>query len=72
MPADEEFDPASELRECLRQLALAGEREKIEFLIEKQKHNSLTDGEKQQLRELARRSGLNRDSERGNKPENPG
>jgi DNA primase len=72
MPADEDFDPASELAECLHQLGLAGEREKIEFLIEKQKHNSLTDGEMQQLRELARRSGLNRDSERGNKPENSG
>ena len=68
----EEFDPASELRDCLHQLQLAGEREKIEFLIEKQRHNSLTDDEKLTLRELARRAGMNRDKERGNKPENPG
>ncbi len=49
IPPDEEFDPAPELAECLRRLALDGNREKINFLIEKQKHSSLSDAEKWQL-----------------------
>jgi uncharacterized protein YnzC (UPF0291/DUF896 family) len=40
------------LAECLAQLELAGRRERIDFLIEKQKVSSLTDEEKSELRQL--------------------
>ena len=49
MPMDEEFDAAAELDECLQQLSLAGRRERIEFLIEKQRVTGLTDDEKSEL-----------------------
>jgi len=49
VPLDEEFDPAAELHECLTQLALAGRKERIEFLIEKQRVSGLSDAEKSEL-----------------------
>jgi DNA primase len=52
VPEEEDFDPAAELEACLDQLALAGRRERIDFLIEKQKLSSLTDDEKSELRQL--------------------
>lgn len=52
MPDEEEFDAGEELRACLDQLAVAGRRERIEFLIEKQKLNPLTDDEKSELRQI--------------------
>ena len=52
IPAEEDFDPAAELAACLDQLALAGRRERIDYLIEKQKLSSLTDEEKSELRQL--------------------
>ncbi|MBT8090383.1 MAG: DNA primase [Gammaproteobacteria bacterium] len=52
LPLDEEFDPAAELRECLDQLALAGRKERIDFLIEKQRLSGLSDDEKSELRAL--------------------
>ena len=52
LPEEDEFDPAAELDACLDQLALAGRRERIDFLIEKQKLSSLTDEEKSELRQL--------------------
>jgi DNA primase len=52
VPEEEEFDPAAELAACLDQLAIAGRRERIDFLIEKQKLSSLTDDEKSELRQL--------------------
>jgi DNA primase len=52
VPDEEDFDPAAELAACLDQLALAGRRERIDFLIEKQKLSSLTDEEKSELRQL--------------------
>jgi len=52
LPLDEEFDPAAELRECLDQLALAGRKERIDFLIEKQRVSGLSDDEKSELRAL--------------------
>jgi DNA primase len=52
MPDEEEFDASEELHACLEQLALAGRRERIEFLIEKQKLNPLTDDEKSELRQI--------------------
>jgi DNA primase len=52
LPEEDDFDPAAELVACLDQLALAGRRERIDFLIEKQKLSSLTDEEKSELRQL--------------------
>ncbi len=52
LPEEDDFDPAAELGACLDQLALAGRRERIDFLIEKQKLRSLTDEEKSELRQL--------------------
>jgi len=52
MPDEDEFDASEELLACLDQLALAGRRERIEFLIEKQKLNPLTDDEKSELRQI--------------------
>jgi DNA primase len=52
VPGDEEFDPAAELADCLEQLALAGRRERIDFLIEKQRVKPLDESEKAELRQL--------------------
>jgi len=52
VPEEDDFDPAAELAACLDQLALAGRRERIDYLIEKQRLNSLTDDEKSELRQL--------------------
>ncbi len=52
LPDEEDFDPAAELVACLDQLALAGRRERIDFLIEKQRLSSLSDEEKSELRQL--------------------
>ncbi len=49
VPTDEEFDVAAELNECLQQLTLAGRKERIEFLIEKQRVTGLSDDEKSEL-----------------------
>jgi DNA primase len=51
-PADDEFDAAAELGECLRQLALADRKERIEVLIEKQRVSGLGDAEKAELKAL--------------------
>jgi DNA primase len=52
VPVDEDFDPSAELGECLEQLAAAGRKERIDFLIEKQRVNGLSDDEKSELRGL--------------------
>jgi DNA primase len=52
VPTEEDFDASAELAACLEQLAAAGRRERIEFLIEKQKLSSLTDEEKAEFRAL--------------------
>jgi DNA primase len=52
LPDDEEFDPAAELAECLDQLAQAGRRERVHFLIEKQRVSGLSEDEKAELRQL--------------------
>ena len=53
VPGDEDFDPAAELGDCLEQLALAGRRERIDFLIEKQRVKSLDEDEIAELRQLS-------------------
>ena len=52
LPVDEDFDASAELVECLAQLAVAGRKQRIEFLIEKQKVSGLSDDEKSELRQL--------------------
>jgi len=52
VPTDEEFDAGAELQECLQQLAIAGRKERIEFLIEKQRVTGLDNGEKSELQQL--------------------
>lgn len=52
VPSDEDFDPAAELADCLTQLATAGRKDRITFLIEKQRVDSLTDDEISELRQL--------------------
>jgi DNA primase len=52
LPDDEDFDAAAELAECIDQLALAGRKERIDFLIEKQRLNGLSEAEKAELRQL--------------------
>ena len=52
MPSDEDFDASAELHDCLDQLAVAGRRERIVFLIEKQRDKTLSDEEKAELRQL--------------------
>jgi DNA primase len=56
LPESEEFDPAAELADCLIQLAHAARRDRIDFLIEKQRVKSLDDGERSELIELTRGS----------------
>ncbi len=51
MPLDEDFDAAAELADCLDQLALAGRKARIDFLIEKQRVSGLSDEEKAELRQ---------------------
>jgi DNA primase len=52
VPLDDEFDAAAELTDCLDQLAQAGRRERITFLIEKQRVSGLSEDEKDELRQL--------------------
>ncbi|MCG8371831.1 MAG: toprim domain-containing protein, partial [Proteobacteria bacterium] len=58
LPADEDFDAATELADCLAQLELLGRKERIAFLIEKQRVNGLTDDEKAELQALLRAAQL--------------
>lgn len=59
IPIDEEFSPESELADCLHQLAAAGARDRISFLIEKERLSSLSDTEKGELRSLGQRATSN-------------
>jgi len=52
VPLDDDFDAAAELDDCLEQLETAGRKERISFLIEKQRVNGLSDEEKAELQEL--------------------
>ena len=53
VPAGDDFDAGAELAECLDQLATAGRRDRIDFLIEKQRVDALSDEERAELRRLA-------------------
>ncbi len=52
VPTGDDFDAAAELQECLDQLVVAGRRERVDFLIEKQRLANLSDEEKAELRQL--------------------
>ena len=52
LPVDEDFDAGAELAECLDQLAQAGRKDRIAFLIEKQRVDGLSEDEKAELQEL--------------------
>ncbi len=52
MPPPEDFDPAAELADCLQQLALAGARDRIQFLIEKERLGSASEDERAELKAL--------------------
>lgn len=52
VPMEDDFDAAAELNDCLEQLETAGRKERISFLIEKQRVNGLSDEEKTELQEL--------------------
>jgi DNA primase len=56
IPQGEEFDAAAELRQCLDQLAIASRRERIDFLIEKERLTSLAMDERGELTELMKQS----------------
>jgi DNA primase len=53
LPTEEQFDAAAELQACLDQLEIAGKRDRIEILIEKQRLSSLNDEERTELRQLS-------------------
>jgi DNA primase len=57
LPLSDDFDTAAELSDCVAQLALAARRERIDFLIEKQRLGDLSPAERDELRELTRGSG---------------
>ena len=52
VPLDDEFNAAAELGDCLEQLEISGRKDRITFLIEKQRVNGLTDEEKAELQAL--------------------
>ncbi len=52
LPGSEDFDAAAELEQCVAQLARAGKRERVDYLIEKERLSSLSDAERGELREL--------------------
>ena len=56
VPDSDDFDAAAELADCLYRLGLASERERVENLIEKERDSTLSDDEKNELRELGRSS----------------
>ena len=58
VPELEDFDAGAELAACVRQLATAGARDRIDILIEKERHSSLNETEKSELRNLGRNSAL--------------
>ncbi len=52
LPDDEDFDAAAELHDCVDQLAALGRRERIDYLIQKQRDSELSADEMSELRRL--------------------
>lgn len=55
LPGEDDFDAAAELAECIAALTMAGKRERIEFLIEKEQLSELSEAERGELRDLGQR-----------------
>lgn len=58
LPVSEDFDATAELEQCIAQLKLAGKRERVDFLIEKERLRVLSDAERNELRELGQGSAI--------------
>ena len=58
LPISDDFDVALELEQCIAQLALAGKRERVDFLIEKERLKNLSDAERNELRNLGQRPAI--------------
>ncbi len=58
LPVSDDFDVALELEQCIAQLALAGKRERVNFLIEKERLKNLSDAERNELRNLGQRPSI--------------
>jgi len=58
LPESEDFDASAELEQCIAQLALAGKRDRVDFLIEKERLSELSDAERSELRELGQGSAV--------------
>ncbi|NOR37768.1 MAG: DNA primase [Woeseiaceae bacterium] len=58
LPESEDFDARAELEQCIAQLALAGKRDRVDFLIEKERLSELSDAERSELRELGQGSAV--------------
>ncbi len=54
VPDDEDFDAAAELEQCLHRLAAFGQRERVDYLIEKERLSSLSAAERAELRKHRR------------------
>ena len=52
LPDDTDFDAAAELTSCVQQLVVAGRKDRIDFLIEKQRLDGLSEDEKSELQAL--------------------
>jgi DNA primase len=58
LPVSDDFDATAELQQCMAQLALAGQRERVDFLIEKERLSTLSEAERSELRELGQGSAI--------------
>ena len=58
LPTSDDFDASAELQQCIAQLALAGKRDRVDFLIEKERLSTLSEAERSELRELGQGSAI--------------
>jgi DNA primase len=65
VPEEDEFDAAAELTSCLEQIVAAGRRDRINFLIEKQRVNPLSDEELAELKCLSQGPNVPESTARG-------
>jgi len=56
LPGPEDFDAGAELADCIAQLVLVARKERLDFLIEKQRLGTLSDHDKDELRALSQGS----------------
>ena len=58
LPTSDDFDASAELQQCIAQLVLAGKRDRVDFLIEKERLSTLSEAERSELRELGQGSAI--------------